>query len=297
MLTLPLQHSDLTVKLPPGLQLGATPAGHLDCRMQLLGVQLDWPATTGKPQYAQLSQTNTHLRLPSRAAFKCLGATQQHCADMQQGHQQYALYANSGIMSVRYNPACCAEPALPCIAVTHTASSAHTMHAADVSCTGGGAASCQHEVLPARSSAAGFACRSGALLLAHALFPDHTHHLLTWLAVPVAAADALGVLAAGTPAEAQDAVRSKAQRVKARLQRRGTGQQDSSRGVGWVDGVQGVVEGSLHTLRSLSGALDRVLRAVACMMLPEWYSSAVACAAASMTQLFVHKVSRRTYLQ
>lgn len=45
MLALPLRDVDLSVKLPPGLQLAATSAGHLDCRMQLLGVQLDWPAT------------------------------------------------------------------------------------------------------------------------------------------------------------------------------------------------------------------------------------------------------------
>lgn len=169
-------------------------------------------------------------------------------------------------------PAVLSEHCLLCIVVTDTAPPAHTTHGADVSCTGGGPARSQHEVLPARSSAAAFACRSGALLLAHALFPDHTHHLLTWLAVPVAAADALGLLAAATPAEAQEAVRSKAQRLKATLQRRGIGPQDSSRGVGWVDGVQGVVEGSLHTLRCLSGAVGRVLRAVACMMEPEWYS-------------------------
>jgi hypothetical protein len=103
-------------------------------------------------------------------------------------------------------------------------------------------------VLAARSSLAGFACRSGALMLAHALFPDHTHHLLAWLAVPVALADSLGVVAAAAPAGAQQAVRSKAQQFKSRLQKQPCG------GIGWVDGVQGLVEGSLHTFRSLSGA-------------------------------------------
>lgn len=44
VLALPLNGMDVSVKLPPGLQLAATPAGHLDCRMQLLGVQLDWPS-------------------------------------------------------------------------------------------------------------------------------------------------------------------------------------------------------------------------------------------------------------
>jgi hypothetical protein len=107
----------------------------------------------------------------------------------------------------------------------------------------------QPRVLPARSSLAGFACRSGALLLAHALFPDHTHHLLTWLAVPVALADSAGVLAAATPAAAQQAVRRRAQGLKGRLQRR----RGAGEGVGWVDGVQGALQGSMHTLRSLSG--------------------------------------------
>lgn len=113
-------------------------------------------------------------------------------------------------------------------------------------------------MLPARSSLAGFACRSGALMLAHALFPDHTHHLLAWLAVPVAVADSLGVMAAATPAGAQQAVRSKAQQLKSRLQKQPRG------GIGWVDGVQGLVEGSLHTFRSLSGAPVPSLAAVLC---------------------------------
>lgn len=104
-------------------------------------------------------------------------------------------------------------------------------------------------MLPARSSLAGFACRSGALLLAHALFPEHTQHLLAWLAVPVAVADSIGVLAAATPEAAQKAVSSKAQGLKGRLQR----QRGAGDGVGWVDGVAGVVAGSLHTFRSMSG--------------------------------------------
>lgn len=44
MLALPLKNVDVSVKLPPGLQLAVTPAGHLDCRMQLMGVHMDWPA-------------------------------------------------------------------------------------------------------------------------------------------------------------------------------------------------------------------------------------------------------------
>lgn len=101
-------------------------------------------------------------------------------------------------------------------------------------------------------------------MLAHALFPDHTHHLLAWLAVPVAVADALGVLADAVPSSTQQAVRSKAQALKAQLQKQQ--QADSlqgaaaSRGIGWVDGVQGVVAGSLHTFRSLSGVCLCVLQ-------------------------------------
>lgn len=45
VLTLPLKSVDVSVALPPGLQLAATPAGHLDCRLQLLGAHMDWPAT------------------------------------------------------------------------------------------------------------------------------------------------------------------------------------------------------------------------------------------------------------
>lgn len=44
VLALPLKSVDVSVKLPPGLQLAVTPAGHLDCRMQLMGVHMDWPA-------------------------------------------------------------------------------------------------------------------------------------------------------------------------------------------------------------------------------------------------------------
>lgn len=108
-------------------------------------------------------------------------------------------------------------------------------------------------MLPARSSMAGFACRTGALMLAHALFPDHTHHLLAWLAVPVAVADSLAVVASATPAGAQQALHRKAQQLKGRLQP----QRSAGQGVGWVDGVQGVVDGSLHAFRALSGECGR----------------------------------------
>lgn len=81
------------------------------------------------------------------------------------------------------------------------------------------------------------------------MFPEHTQHLLAWLAVPVAVADSIGVLAAATPEPAQKAVSSKAQGLKGRLQR----QRGAGDGVGWVDGVAGVVAGSLHTFRSMSG--------------------------------------------
>lgn len=93
VLTLPLQHADLTVKLPPGLQLGATPAGHLDCRMQLLGVQLDWPATTGKPQLCTALPNQYLFTVAVASIFKCCGATQQHHVHLQH-LQQNALYAN-----------------------------------------------------------------------------------------------------------------------------------------------------------------------------------------------------------
>jgi hypothetical protein len=44
VLTLPFKSVDVSVALPPGLQLAATAAGHLDCRLQLLGAHMDWPA-------------------------------------------------------------------------------------------------------------------------------------------------------------------------------------------------------------------------------------------------------------
>lgn len=112
-------------------------------------------------------------------------------------------------------------------------------------------------MLPARSSMAGFACRTGALMLAHALFPDHTQHLLAWLAVPVAVADSLAVVASATPTGAQHALHRKAQQLKGRLQQ----QRSAGQGVGWVDGVQGVVDGSLHAFRALSGECGRSLQA------------------------------------
>jgi hypothetical protein len=86
-------------------------------------------------------------------------------------------------------------------------------------------------------------------MLAHALFPDHTQHLLAWLAVPVAVADGLAVLASATPEGAQQALQRKAGQLKGRLQQ----QRSAGQGIGWVDGVQGVVDGSLHAFRSLSG--------------------------------------------
>jgi hypothetical protein len=43
VLALPLKNAELSVQLPPGLQLAATAAGHLDCRMQLLSLHMDWP--------------------------------------------------------------------------------------------------------------------------------------------------------------------------------------------------------------------------------------------------------------
>jgi hypothetical protein len=64
VLALPFRHADVSVKLPPSLQLAATASGHMDCRMQLLGLQLDWPATAaaedstgtwGWPQQCTLS--------------------------------------------------------------------------------------------------------------------------------------------------------------------------------------------------------------------------------------------------
>jgi hypothetical protein len=53
VLALPLKNADLSIKLPPGLHLAATAAGHLDCRMQLLSLQLDWPPA-GRPSAESL---------------------------------------------------------------------------------------------------------------------------------------------------------------------------------------------------------------------------------------------------
>jgi hypothetical protein len=178
VLTLPLPSADVCARLPPGLQLAATHAGHLDCRLQLLGVEATWPAST-------------------RGA----GSSTSACA-AQHSHQP-------GVVS-------------------------------------------------ATSAAAGFACRSSALLLAHVLFPDHSHHMLSYLAVTVAVADGLAVVAATTPPAARQAVG----RLKRRLQgqpRQQHGGDGSSSSMGWVDGVQGAVQGSLHTLRCLSGACSRPL--------------------------------------
>jgi hypothetical protein len=132
----------------------------------------------------------------------------------------------------------------------------------------GDSSSDQPRLLPAKSAAAGFACRSGALLLAHALFPDHTRGWLGWLAVPVAVADGLDALHSAVPQPARAAVAVRASRLKDRLHGKGsTRSSKHSRssssisseedewgsGVGWVDGTGGVVQGSLHALRCLSG--------------------------------------------
>eukprot|EP00879_Flechtneria_rotunda_P001554 GHRR01001713.1.p1 GENE.GHRR01001713.1~~GHRR01001713.1.p1 ORF type:complete len:1175 (+),score=492.98 GHRR01001713.1:413-3937(+) len=174
VLHLPLQRADVYMRLPPTLQVAATPAGGLDCRISLLEVAVDWPATR------------------------------------------------------------------------------HTSAAGDQEP--------QPRVLPAKSAAASFACRSGALLLAHTLFPQHISSLLGWLAVPVAAADALGAAGAAVPGPAKQAVAVQASRLKRRLQGKAEKQQQqyglqerSAGGVGWVDTVCGVMAGTMHTLRCLSG--------------------------------------------
>jgi hypothetical protein len=128
--------------------------------------------------------------------------------------------------------------------------------------------SSQPRLLPATSAAAAFACRSGALLLAHALFPDHTRGWLGWLAVPVAVADGLDALHSAVPQPARAAVAARASKLRDSLQGRGSKRSSSSSssskcsssegeewssGVGWVDGTGGVVKGSLHALRCLSG--------------------------------------------
>lgn len=109
---------------------------------------------------------------------------------------------------------------------------------------------------PARSSAAGFIMRCGALLLAHALFPDHTSHLLARMAVPVALADAAAAVSSTIPPAVRQAVRQRASRAKHRLQRTGSisrGGLDSGCDVGWIDVSGGVLTGAMHTLRSLTG--------------------------------------------
>jgi hypothetical protein len=117
-------------------------------------------------------------------------------------------------------------------------------------------------VLPARSSAAGFSQRCAALLLAHVLFPDHTQKMLSWLAVPVAAADGLAILAAAVPAAAKHTVQKQGHRMKNMLRRQQRHRQragyddfvgGSPRGVGWADTVGAVAAGALHALRFLSG--------------------------------------------
>lgn len=120
----------------------------------------------------------------------------------------------------------------------------------------------QPRVLPAQSSVAGFSQRCAALLLAHVLFPDHTQNVLSWLAVPVAAADGLAILAAAVPAAAKHTIKKQGHRMKDMLRRQQRHRQragyddfvgGSPSGVGWADAVGAVAAGALHALRFLSG--------------------------------------------
>lgn len=71
--------------------------------------------------------------------------------------------------------------------------------------------------------------------------------------MPVTVADTLGALAAAAPASAQEAARSKALQLKRCLQRHDSGTCSGRQGLGWVDGLQGVVAGSIHSMKSMSG--------------------------------------------
>jgi hypothetical protein len=92
VLAMPLKNVDLSVKLPPGLQLAATPAGHLDCRMQLMSLQMDWPATGKQVLVATLS-------LPCQVAVES-GATVHRTGRivLLMEHRMHAL--GSGPLSV-----------------------------------------------------------------------------------------------------------------------------------------------------------------------------------------------------
>lgn len=160
--------ADVSISLPPALNVTATHSGNIDCRLQLLGVTAEWPA------------------------------------------QQ--------------------QP-------------------------------CQHppQLLHARSPAVGFAVRCGGLLLAQALFPEHTNQVLGCLAVPVAVADGIAAVSAVVPEVAKQAVAHRASRIKHKLQTPGRARARkacSGDGVtrnGWIDVSAGLVVGAMHALRSLTG--------------------------------------------
>lgn len=109
------------------------------------------------------------------------------------------------------------------------------------------------EVAPAPSPALGFACRTGALLLLHLLFPDHTTDVVSALAVPVACWDTATAVAQASPAPVRRAAARAAGKlggVYGRLERRG-----EARGLrlGWLRGAGGTARAGMHTLHSLSG--------------------------------------------
>ncbi len=158
---LPCAAADVAVLLPPSLALAATPHGHLDCRLQLLGFVADWP--------------------PARPASSTPGAVPR--------------------------------------------------------------------VLPARSAAGGYAVRTGALLAAHVLFPDHTRGLLGALSLPLAIADGAAAAAAVVPPRARAAIARRGAAAKARMQ----GDTVQHGRLGWLDAAAGCAAGGLHALRSASG--------------------------------------------
>lgn len=108
------------------------------------------------------------------------------------------------------------------------------------------------------------------------------HGVLGWLAVPVAVADGLAAVHAAVPEESRNAAAKQANKLKDRLQGRGSKQQGRRRhdgsnssatgwaqpgnGIGWLDATGGVVSGTLHVLRCLSG--ERVRRGTS-----EWWYS------------------------
>lgn len=105
----------------------------------------------------------------------------------------------------------------------------------------------------------GFACRAGALLLLHVLFPDHTTHLLDWITVPVAVADTALTVAQLLPQPLQRAARAAGARGRGVCADWAAGLEAAHVPLGWLCGVGGLAGASWHTLHALSGECRRWL--------------------------------------